>query len=98
MGAKLDDLNLAARTSWSIVSRFLNKKTIPTIPPVLDNSKLISDFQVKSEHFNSHFATQCTPVKKSGKLLKLRYETKNPLNSFAVNEDNIFLIMKNLDM
>lgn len=57
MSAKLDDLNLAAKTYWSIVSRFLNKKTIPTIPPVLDNSKLISDFQVKSEHFNSHFAT-----------------------------------------
>lgn len=44
MSAKLDYLNLAAKTYWSIVSRFLNEKTMPTIRPVLDNSKLISDF------------------------------------------------------
>ena len=55
MSAKLDNSNLVPKTYWSIVSRFLNKSKIPTIPPVLVNGKL---FQVKCEHFNFSFATQ----------------------------------------
>ena len=62
ISAQLDDPNLAPKTYRLIVSRFLNKKKMPTVLPALVNSKLISDFQVKFEYFNSHFATQCTPV------------------------------------
>ena len=96
--AKLDDPKLAPKTYWSIVSRFLTKKKTATIPPVLVNRKLISDIQVKTKQFDSQFATQCTPAKTSSKLPKLKYETKKRLNSFATNEDNIFLIIKNLDV
>ena len=45
MGAKLDDLNRASKAYWSIVSRSLNKKKIPTKPPVPVNGKLVSDLQ-----------------------------------------------------
>ena len=40
----------------------------------------------------------CTPVKTSSKLPELKYETKNQLNSFAINGDEIFPIIKNLDV
>ena len=43
------------------MSRFLNKK-IPVIPLILADRKLVSDFKIKSELYNSHFATRCTPV------------------------------------
>ena len=64
MSAKLDNPTFVAKTYLSIISRFLNKTKVPTIPPVVVNGKLISDFKIKSEHFNSYFAAYCTPVKK----------------------------------
>ena len=63
ISAKLDNPTLVAKTYWSIISRFLNKTKVPTIPPVLVNGKLISDFKINSEHFNSYFVAHCTPVK-----------------------------------
>ena len=68
MSAKLDNPYLALKTYWSIVSRFIKKRKISTIPLVLVNGKFVSDFQVKSEHFNYHFAPSCTPVKTSTKV------------------------------
>lgn len=52
---------------------------------------------MKSEHFHSHFTTHAL-FKNSSKLPKLNYETKNRFNSFAINGDEIFLIIKNLDV
>ena len=58
---------------------------------------MISDFKIKSEHFNSYFAAHCPPVKNSSTLPTLKYKTKSRLNSFNINEDDISLIIKNLD-
>ena len=58
---------------------------------------MISDFKIKSEHFNSYFAAHCTPVKNSSTLPTLKYKTKSRLNSFNINKDDISLIIKNLD-
>ena len=97
MSAKLDNPTLVAKTYWSIISRFLNKTKVPTVPSVVVNGKLISDFKIESEHFNSYFAAHCTSVKNSSTLPTLKYKTKSRLNSFNTNEDDIFLIIKNLD-
>ena len=56
------------------------------------------DFQTESEHFNLHFSTQCTPVKTPSKLPKLKYQTKIQFSSFAISEDDIFLIIKIFDV
>ena len=58
MSAKLDNPNTTPKTYWPIISRFLNKRKMPAILPVLADGKLISDFKIKSELFNSHFAAQ----------------------------------------
>ena len=49
---------------------------MPAIPPILADGKLVSDFKIKSELFNSHFATQCTPVKSGSTLPKFKYRTE----------------------
>ena len=97
MSAKLDNPNAAVKTYWSIISRFLNKKKTPAMPPILTDGKLVSDFKLKSELFNSHFAAQCTPVKNANVLPKFKYRTDKRLNPFTINENNIFLIIKNLN-
>ena len=39
MSAKLDNPNAAPKTYWLIISRFLNKRTTPAIPPILADGK-----------------------------------------------------------
>ena len=76
ISAKFDNPNVAPKTYWSIISRLLNKRKMPAIPPFLADGKLVSDFKIKSELFNSHFATQCTPVKSGSTLPKFKYRTE----------------------
>ena len=45
LSSKLDNPDTAPKSYWSIINRFLNKKKIPIIPPVLFEGKLISDFE-----------------------------------------------------
>ena len=60
MSAKLDSTKTLPKTYWSIINKFLcNKK--PTIPPVLVDTELVSDFKQKADLFNSYFISQCTP-------------------------------------
>ena len=70
---------------------------MPAIPPILADGKLVSDFKIKYELFNSHFAAQCTPVKNASTLPKFKYRTDKRLNSFTIDENDIFLITRNLD-
>ena len=70
---------------------------MPVIPPNLADGKLVSGFKIKTELFNSHFAAQCTPVKNASALPKFKYRTDKRLNSFTINENDIFLIIKNLN-
>ena len=97
MSAKLDNSNTAPKTYWSIISRFLNKRKMPAISPIFADTKLVSDFKVKTELFNSHFAGQCTPVKNPSTLPKFKYRTDKRLKYFTINENDIFLIIKNLN-
>ena len=92
MSAKLDNPNTAPKTYWSIISRFLNKRKMPAIPPILADGKLVSDFKIKSELFNSHFAAQCTPVKNARTLPKFKCRINKSLNSFTINENDIKLM------
>ena len=55
--------------------------------PVPDVAKLVSDFKLKSELFDSHFATQCLSVKNAIMLPDLKYRTDKRLESFTTNED-----------
>ena len=75
MSAKLDNPNTVPKTYRSIINRFLNRRKMPVIPPNLADGKLVSDFKIKTKLFNSHFATQCTPVKNASALPKFKCRT-----------------------
>ena len=53
--------------------------------------------KIKSELFNPHFVEQCAPVKNATTLPKFKYRIDKPLNSSKINENDIFLIIKNLN-
>ena len=52
MSSKLDCPDTASKTYWAIINRFLNKKKILNILPLLVNNNLVSDFHKKAELFN----------------------------------------------
>ena len=59
---KLKNLCTNVKSYWSILKTLYNGKKIPLIAPILINNKIISNFKEKSNHFNSFFASQCTPI------------------------------------
>ena len=79
-----------------IIHNFHNNKNVPTIPPLLCNGTLISDFKQKVGLFNAYFSSQCTSINTTRKLPVFAYKTENRLVSVNIKEEDIFLIIKNL--
>ena len=46
--SKSDNPDVAPKTYWSIIYRFLNNKKLSIIPPEFFEGKLISDFEKKT--------------------------------------------------
>ena len=61
---KLSNDKFNGKCYWTILKRFFNGKKIPCIPPILHEDKFVTDFQVKSEIFNSQYAKQCFVLKR----------------------------------
>ena len=97
MCGQLNDRTTAPKTYWKIISRFLNNKEIPAIPPLLLNGEIISNFSQKASIFNKFFASQCTPLQNSSSLPTFYLRTDETLSSLNVNDDDIFAIIKNLN-
>ena len=45
---KLNNPKTISKTYWSILKTFYNGRKIPTIPPILMEDKLESDFKIKT--------------------------------------------------
>ena len=85
------------KTYWSILKTFCNGKKVPIIPPLLINDKLISDFEVKANHFNNFFASKCTPLDNSSKILESQtYLTNTKLPSIIFENKDIINIIRSL--
>ena len=98
MSAKLDNPKSVPKTYQSIINKFLSDKQIAITPPILVNGELVSDFKQKANISNNHFASLCTPIKNGSKLLSFSYKTEKRLTSFDINDDDILLIIKNLNL
>ena len=48
---KLIDIQKNFWWHWSVLKIFLNNKTIPIIPPLLDENSLVTDFEKKTQTF-----------------------------------------------
>ena len=89
MSSKVDSSDTTSKMYWAVLIRFLFKKMIPNIPPLLVNSKLVSDFHKKAELFNRHFAEQCTLVQNTSTLPVFNFKTNNCFKSFNINENDL---------
>ena len=75
----------------AILNTFLN---ILNTHPLTVNYFLFGE---KAEIFNSHFASQCTPINNSSVLSQLENKTNERLASVDIKKDDIYLILKNLN-
>ena len=84
---------------WSILKTFYNGKKIPVILPLLINSELISDFKMKANHFNSFFASHCTPLNTNSKVPGSQtYIPDSKLSSLQFEDNDIIKIIRPLDI
>ena len=60
---RLNDPMTNAKTYWSLLKAFYNRKTVPIIPPLLNDNKIISDFEAKANCFNNFFRISMYPFK-----------------------------------
>ena len=96
---KLNNPLLQAKTYWSILKSFYNKKKIPIIPPLLRDDKYVTDTQMKANIFNKFFAEQCTPLKNNSVLpVNQMFLTQSRLSSISFNEDEILKIVRALNI
>ena len=98
MCEKLNDPITAPKTYWKIINRFLSNKKIPAIPPLLVNAEIISNYSQKVSIFNKFFASQCTPLQNSSSLPTFYLRTDETLSTLNIRDDDIFAIIKNLNL
>ena len=48
---KLLDPKTSQKSYWSVLKTYLNNRTIPCIPPLLDQDKFVTDFKEKVIYF-----------------------------------------------
>ena len=53
-GQTLANPGTSSKTYWSLINTILNKVKITTIPPLLENGLLMTDFTEKAQLFNDH--------------------------------------------
>ena len=96
MSNKLNGLLTVTKTYWSIRNRFVNNRKIPTVPPLLKNGVIITNFSEKADLFNKFFAGHRTSLNILNKLLPLYLKTYKKCNP-SINENDISTIISNLD-
>ena len=96
LSKKLDNPSTMPKANWSIPNTFLKKKNIPNIHPQNVNGIIISNFKKNAELFNSHFASQCTPIKNKSVLPPLEYKTNRRLASVNTEKKKIFTLYQKI--
>ena len=97
MSKKLSSPKAASKTYWKILNRFLSNKKIPSIPPLLVNGEMISNFSKIAELFNKFFASQRTPLSNINTLPPLIIRMDKRLSSLIIIEDDTLSIIKSLN-
>ena len=95
---KLSNDKVNGKYYWTILKRFFNSKEIPCIHPILYEDKFVTDFQVKSEIFNSHFAKQCSLLKNESRIPpQLLPYTNMCLSTVTFSENDTLKVIRKLD-
>ena len=94
---KLADSNTSSKSYWTILNCLLYNKKLSTLPPLIVDGKLVSDFCKKANIFNNIFASKCTSINNTSCLPSFSYRTGSRMKSFHVTENYILAIIKTLD-
>ena len=98
IASKLNNLKTSAKAYWSILKSFYYGKKIPVIPPLLKNNQR-KTFKTKTNHFNSFFASHCTPLNNNSKVPESQtYITDSKLSSLQFEDKDIIKIIRSLDI
>ena len=97
MTKKLADSNTSPKTYWTILNHLLYNKKLTTIPPLLVDGKLVSDYCKKANIFNNFFVSICTPIDNTSCLPSFSYRTGSRIKSFHFTENDILTIIKTLN-
>ena len=89
VGNKLNDPHTDAKSYWSILNKFLQKKIIPLIPPILSNGTFITNVCEKVMLFNSYFANQCTLINDTSVLPPFEYKVTTKIDDVIFTEHDI---------
>ena len=96
MGKRLNDPSTSAKSYWTILKTFYNKRKIPLIPPLLVNNSFVTDFKEKANLFNEFFCKQFIPVANDSTLPTLLETPNETLSSLEVIASDIKKITKAL--
>ena len=94
---KLRDLHIGPKAYWSILNGFLGKVKIPSIPPLLVDNNVETNFLNKANIFINHFANQCTTLNNGSHLPIFLYKTNSHINNILVNSDVILKVVNDLN-
>ena len=97
LGNKLNDPQTGAKSYWSILNKFLQKKKIPLIPPILWNGTFVTTICEKITLFNTFFADQCTPINNSSTLPPFEYKVNSKIEDVSFSKQEIVSIIRSLN-
>ena len=96
LGKQLNDPSTSAKSYWTILKTFYNKRKIPLIPPLLVNNSFVTDLKEKANLFNEFFCKQCTLVANDSTLPTLLETPNETLLSTEIIASDIGKIIKAL--
>ena len=97
LGNKLNDPQTGAKSYWSILNKFVQKKKIPLIPPILWNGTFVTNICEKITLFNTFFADQCIPINNSSTLPPFEYKINSKIEDALFSEQEIVSNIRSLN-
>ena len=62
LGQKLSDPANGVKAYWSTLNKIINGNKVTNIPPLLENSVFVTNYQTKADVFSEFFAKQCSLI------------------------------------
>ena len=83
---------------WSMINRVLNKAKIPLIPPLLENGRVVLDFEKKAQIFNDYFILQCTALDTGSEIHNATPFDVPVLNGLQISDEKILGVIRSLNL
>ena len=89
LGKKLSDPSNGIKAYRSTLNKIINRKKTSNIPPLLENSIFVTNFQNKADIFNDLFVKQCSKLDNGSKLPTFRVKCMEALEIVDINSAKV---------